>query len=81
VVGFLNAWELSGDRRFFDAAAASWAFIDRRIVDRERGEWYWKVSRDGVPDRTRPKVSLWKCPYHNGRMCFEALRRLTAHSG
>jgi len=77
VVGFLNAWTLSGEPRFFEAAERAWAFIARTVVDREHGEWHSKVSRDGVPDTARPKVDLWKCPYHNGRMCFEAAARLT----
>ena len=78
VVGFLNAWSVSGEPRFFDAAARAWAFIAGTMVDRVNGEWHSKVSRDGVPDLARPKVDLWKCPYHNGRMCFEAVARLTA---
>jgi mannobiose 2-epimerase len=80
VVGFLNAWQISGEPRFFDAAARTWAFIDRVVVDRTHGEWHWRVSRTGVPDPARPKVDLWKCPYHNGRMCFEAVERLTPTS-
>jgi mannobiose 2-epimerase len=80
VVGFLNAWQISGQPRFFEAAARSWGFIDRCVVDRTHGEWHWKVSRAGTPDASRPKVDLWKCPYHNGRMCFEAVARLTATS-
>jgi mannobiose 2-epimerase len=80
VVGFLNAWEISGDRRFYDAAVRAWTFIDRHVIDRVHGEWHSKLSRAGVPDLSRPKVDLWKCPYHNGRMCFEAVSRLTALS-
>jgi mannobiose 2-epimerase len=80
VVGFLNAWQISGEARFFEAAAGAWGFIARAIVDRELGEWHWKVSRAGVPDPSKPKVDLWKCPYHNGRMCFEAAARLTPSS-
>jgi mannobiose 2-epimerase len=76
VVGFLNAFELSGDRGFFDAAVRSWRFIQDRVIDRERGEWHWRVLGDGRVDRTLPKISEWKCPYHDGRMCIEAGRRL-----
>ncbi len=76
VVGFLNAYELSGQQHFLSAAEKTWAFIDKFIVDHQNGEWFWKVSRDGVPDATQDKVGPWKCPYHNSRACFEVMDRL-----
>jgi mannobiose 2-epimerase len=76
VVGFLNAFELTGEEAFLQASLDCWDFIDRTIIDKARGEWYWKVTRDGVPDPLRMKVDQWKCPYHNGRMCFEVMTRL-----
>ncbi|HYG79722.1 MAG TPA: AGE family epimerase/isomerase [Pyrinomonadaceae bacterium] len=78
VVGFVNAYQLSGGDHFLEAAARVWEFIDGHVVDRERGEWFWKTSREGVPSRGLPKLSQWKCPYHNGRMCFEISRRLAS---
>ena len=79
VVGFLNAHELSGRQYFRDAAERSWAFIEEHIIDREHGEWFWLVSKDGVPAAERDKVGPWKCPYHNSRACFETMERLDAH--
>ncbi len=76
VVGFLNAYELSGQQHFHSAAQASWNFIEARIVDRVYGEWFWKVSREGAPSNDKFKVDPWKCPYHNSRTCFEAMERL-----
>jgi mannobiose 2-epimerase len=76
VVGFLNAYELSGEERYAEAAQHAFRFIGKRLVDREYGEWFWSVSRDGTPDLSKPKISGWKCPYHNGRMCIEAIARL-----
>ena len=76
VVGFLNAYELSGKDYFLKASEKSWAFIEKYIVDHERGEWYWKVSRDGRPSNDKYKVDPWKCPYHNSRTCFEVMERL-----
>jgi len=78
VVGFLNAYELSGKSRFESAAARSWAFIEKHIVDHGNGEWFWRVSRTGKPDQEREKVGPWKCPYHNSRTCFEVMQRLDA---
>jgi mannobiose 2-epimerase len=76
IVGFVNAYELTGATHFFEAAARVWDFVERRVLDREHGEWYWRVHRDQRPALDLPKVSEWKCPYHNGRMCFEVGRRL-----
>jgi cellobiose epimerase len=75
VVGFYNAWQLSGDARFRQAAARCWEFIQHRIVDHQYGEWFWRVSREGLPDDSQPKVSIWKCPYHNARCCLEIINR------
>jgi len=76
VIGFLNACQLSGDERYLAAALRSWDFIDRRLVDRKNGEWFRGVTRDGQVLAKELKVSFWKCPYHNGRMGLEAIRRL-----
>jgi cellobiose epimerase len=78
VVGFLNAYQLSGHRHFLHAAERSWDFIEQRIIDHEYGEWVWLVSKDGVPDPVQDKVGPWKCPYHNSRTCFEVIARLDA---
>jgi len=76
VVAFLNAYQLSGREHFQRAAEASWDFIEKHIVDRQHGEWFWKVSREGIPSQDKFKVDQWKCPYHNSRACFEAMARL-----
>ncbi len=76
-IGFLNAYQISGDSKFLQASANSWAFIETHLVDRRHGEWFQGVTREGkvvIP----LKVSFWKCPYHNGRACLELLERLHA---
>ncbi len=76
VVGFLNAWQLSGDSKFLDACLKSWQFIQDKIIDHQYGEWFWSVTRDGKVNQDQPKVSPWKGPYHNGRMGFEVIERV-----
>jgi mannobiose 2-epimerase len=75
VVGFLNAYELSGRESHLEAALRTWEFIERRVVDREFGEWFARVGRAGEPDPSRPKVDFWKCPYHNARAMLEVVER------
>ncbi|MCZ8517886.1 MULTISPECIES: AGE family epimerase/isomerase [Paenibacillus] len=76
VVGFFNAYQLTGEEKYLSAALASWTFIENHLIDREHGEWYWGVTRDREPITAQSKVSAWKCPYHNGRACFEIIERL-----
>jgi len=75
VVGFLNAWQLSGEDRYLTAAEKTWNFIERHLIDRRHGEWFRGVTREGRVIETFEKVGFWKCPYHNGRMGLEAVSR------
>lgn len=86
VVGFLNAAHKCGKESeegmaYLEAAKAVWKFIKTYVVDKREGyvagkEWYWMVDEKGVPYEEKPIVEPWKCPYHNGRMCFEVLKRI-----
>ena len=82
VIGFLNGYEKDPERtEYLDAAKTEWEFIKRYVIDKRNGsEWFWRVSIDGVPDEEKPIVEPWKCPYHNGRMCLEVIKR-TEKSG
>jgi mannobiose 2-epimerase len=76
MVGFLNAFEISREDRFFTAARRVWDFIEERLADKVNGEWFWRIAPNGQPDPTLPKVSEWKGPYHGTRACLESLHRL-----
>jgi mannobiose 2-epimerase len=81
VVGFYNAYQLSGDVAFADAAQRAWVYIENHVVDRVHGEWHAKLTREGVAVRESDDpdavlVGPWKCPYHNARVCFEMIERL-----
>jgi mannobiose 2-epimerase len=76
VVGFLNAYQLSGRQEYLDVAHNIWKFIEEHLVDRQNGEWFYKVSAEGKVDSESFKVSEWKCPYHNSRGCIEIIQRL-----
>lgn len=76
VVGFLNGWQKDGRREYLAAALSQWEFIKEYVIDgRDGSEWFWEVDVAGRPYPGRPIVEPWKCPYHNGRMCMEVMRR------
>ena len=75
-VGFFNAYQLSGENDFLNKCLKSWKFIREFMVDRDHGEWYWSVDRQGIPQVEKEKAGFWKCPYHNGRACLELIHRI-----
>lgn len=76
MVGFLNAFQLTERRSFFDSALEIWRFSNEYLIDKVHGEWFYTVSRQGKPIESLDKVGPWKCPYHNGRACMELINRL-----
>lgn len=81
VVGFVNAYQKARQNaRYLDAAYELWSHIRESQIDRRPGsEWLWAVDENSVPNEDQPIVNEWKCPYHNGRMCIELIRR-AAHA-
>ena len=77
VVGFLNGYQLEPEKReYLEAAKSEWEFIKKYVIDKREGsEWYRTVTKSGEPVAGEPIVEPWKCPYHNGRMCLEVIRR------
>lgn len=80
IVGFINGYEKTKEESYKDAAAAIWDYIEAHLIDKREStfpgrEWYWHVTKEGKPDEEADMVEPWKCPYHNGRMCFEVIKR------
>lgn len=76
IVGFLAAYQQSGDETFLRPVFDTWRFVERRMLDRDTGEWRRRVSRSGDDTRGGEKVGPWKCPYHNSRACLEIMSRV-----
>lgn len=77
VVGFLNGYQKSPEqKKYLEAAEDIWNYIKNNLIDKRNGsEWFSELDKDRKPVE-KPIVEPWKCPYHNGRMCFEVIRRL-----
>ena len=76
VVGFFNAYQLTDNLIYLEKSLGMWDYIKKHFIDYKRGEWYYRLDREHRPVPSYSKVSLWKCPYHNSRMCMEMIRRI-----
>jgi mannobiose 2-epimerase len=76
IVGFYNAYKLTGEAYFAQAAHRCWEYVQTRMIDRTYGDWYKILHRDGTPDHASYKAGPWECPYHHSRACLEMLARL-----
>jgi len=75
LVGFYNAWQISGDPKWLEAVERVWNFITNHIIDRTAGEWFWGITENGHPMPGEDRAGFWKCPYHNSRALMELIRR------
>ena len=75
VVGFYNAYQLSGQPHFAQASEKVWDYIRAHFVDHRNGDWFKLLTAGGEPILEHPKVGPWECPYHHARMCYEMIRR------
>jgi cellobiose epimerase len=80
MVGFFNAWQLTGDETYLQRSLNSWNFIKDHILDTKNGEWFWGV-RNNYDIMNEDKVGMWKCPYHNSRACIELMKRIDGTPG
>ena len=76
MVGYFNAYQVSGEERFMQRSLGSWNFIKEQLIDHSLGEWYWSVDSKGNAQTEKEKAGFWKGPYHNGRACMELISRI-----
>lgn len=76
MVGYVNAWQITGNIKYLTEAEKVWNFIDLHIIDHLNGEWFWRVDKNGKPYVEDDKTGFWKCPYHNTRALIEVCNRL-----
>ncbi|TRX41285.1 AGE family epimerase/isomerase [Flavobacterium restrictum] len=75
LIGYFNAWELSGNQDYLDIVFKNWEFIQNHILDTQNGEWFWGIN-DDYSKMDKDKAGFWKCPYHNSRACIELIQRI-----
>ena len=75
LIGFYNAYQLTGDEKYLELVLKNWDFTKKYILDKQNGEWFWGVYCD-YSLIEKDKAGFWKCPYHNSRACLELIKRI-----
>lgn len=76
IVGFLTAYELTGNPSYIEAVNGIWQFVKAYHLDANNGEWHWLSVLDQNSDNNHYKAGFWKGPYHNGRAMIESIQIL-----
>lgn len=72
LVGFINAFYITGEQNLKDICDGIWQFIQQYHLDPKQGEWHWLSSNDKFENQIQEyKAGFWKAPYHNGRAMME----------
>ncbi len=79
MIGFYNAYQLTGIQAYQTKSKESWNFIKTYIKDDINGEWFWGVNKNYQP-MAKEKAGFWKCPYHNTRALLELMQRINITS-
>lgn len=78
VTGFYNAYQSEPDKKYYrEMSEKVWQYIQNYVIDKKTGEWIENISPDNSVQEGQALAHAWKCPYHNGRMCIEMIRRLS----
>ena len=78
LIATLTAYKLTGDDKYFAWFEKIHEYVFTHFADKECGEWYGYLHRDGTVSHTQ-KGSLWKGPYHIPRcliLCEQLLDSL-----
>ncbi|OXG08386.1 mannobiose 2-epimerase [Flavobacterium araucananum] len=75
LIGFYNAYQLTGKESYLNIVYKNWKFIKKYILDKQNGEWFWGIDKE-YSLIEKDKAGFWKCPYHNGRACMELIDRI-----
>lgn len=75
MIGCINAWQITGNEKYFDTAWKTWEFVKAGFIDNENGGWFKTITKDCQP-ANEPKANEWHGPYHNSHFAFEIISRL-----
>jgi mannose/cellobiose epimerase-like protein (N-acyl-D-glucosamine 2-epimerase family) len=75
MIGTLDACLLTGEEKYWEAYSNVHRFVFDRVINRNTGEWFPLLTREGEPVWTHMSHS-WKVNYHTVRAMIQSILRL-----
>ncbi len=75
MIGTLDAWLFFGKEKYLDAYNNIHKFVFDNVINKDVGEWYPLLTREGEPIWTHMGHS-WKINYHTVRAMIQSINRL-----
>ena len=75
MIGSLDAWLLFGKEKYLAAYNNIHRFVFDKVINKDVGEWYPLLTREGEPIWTHMGHS-WKINYHTVRAMIQSINRL-----
>jgi len=75
LIGMLDGVILFGDKRYWEAYKNVHRFVFDKVINKDVGEWYALLTRNGEPIWTHMGHS-WKISYHTVRSMIQSIQRL-----
>jgi mannose 2-epimerase len=75
LIGMLDGCLMFGSEKYWKAYVNVHRFVFDKVINKEVGEWYPLLSRQGVPIWTHMSHS-WKINYHTVRAMVQSIQRL-----
>ncbi|MFA7288508.1 MAG: AGE family epimerase/isomerase [Melioribacteraceae bacterium] len=63
--------------KYIELFQKEWEYVKEYLIDHENGDWYWGSLEKEPFYRIKPKGSIWKGTYHNGRSLMNCINMLS----
>ena len=76
VIASFMLYKYTGNKKYFEIFEKVTDYAFSHFPEREYGEWYGYLRRDGAPTEPRAKGNVFKGPFHVPRMYCEVIQEL-----
>ncbi|MDN3595116.1 AGE family epimerase/isomerase [Zunongwangia endophytica] len=76
MVGLAYANSIQYSKEYEASIYDIWNFTKEYIIDKEHGEWHFRIDKNFKAHEDENRLGMWKCPYHNSRALIELIEKI-----